>query len=121
MLPDWDFGSIGVKGLTLIAGVLSGVAGLFVFLVIHHIWIRPIWFILPIGLIVASLGGLVVGWSYAEIRAGLPPRPWTALALVALIGASLAPAIVIAQLRQPLFNLSIGTILPAEVGRAVIH
>ena len=56
----------------LIAGVLSGIAGLLTFLVIHHFWILPIWFIAPAGLIIAALGGLAVGWSYAEIQAGLP-------------------------------------------------
>ena len=42
----------------MLAGVLSGVAGLMVFLVIHHFWIKPIWFILPLGLVIAGLGGL---------------------------------------------------------------
>jgi hypothetical protein len=106
---------------SLIAGVLSGVAGLFVFLVIHHFWITPICFILPLGLVIAGLGGLVVGWSYTEIRAGLPPRPWTALALVALIGAILAPGILLAQLREPLVNFSQGTIPRADVGRVLMH
>jgi hypothetical protein len=104
-----------------IAGILSGVAGLFVFLVIHHFWITPIWFILPLGLVIAGLGGLVVGWSYREIRAGLPPRPWTALALAALIGAILAPGILLAQLREPLINLSLGAIPRVAIGRLLIH
>lgn len=96
---------------SLIAGLISGVAGLLVFLVIHHFWIRPIWFILPLGLIVAGLGGLAVGWSYFEIRAGLPPRPWTALAVFALVGAMLAPAVVLAQLRPPPLDIGTGTLL----------
>ncbi|MBI3733405.1 MAG: hypothetical protein HY259_08110, partial [Chloroflexi bacterium] len=66
----------------LIAGVLAGVAGLLVFLTIHHFWIEPIWFILPAGLVIAALGGLAVGWSYAEIRVGLPPRPWMTVSIV---------------------------------------
>ena len=45
----------------LIAGVISGMAGLLVFLTIHHFWIKPIWFIAPIGLMIAGLGGLAVG------------------------------------------------------------
>lgn len=106
---------------SVIAGIVAGVVGLFVFLVIHHFWITPIWFILPLGLVIAGLGGLVVGWSYTEIRTGLPPRPWTALALVVLIGAILAPGILLAQLRVPLINLSLGTIPRAEVGRMLIH
>ena len=80
----------------LIAGLLSGVAGLLVFLTIHHFWIKPIWFILPVGLLIAGLGGLVVGWSYAEIQGGLPPRPWTALAMFVVISATLIPAILLA-------------------------
>ena len=71
----------------LIAGGLAGVAGLLVFLTVHHFWIKPIWFILPPGAVIAGLGGLAVGWAYAEIRAGLPPRPWTALAVMALVAA----------------------------------
>src|SRR5262245_21957693 len=94
----------------LTAGLLSGVAGLFTFLVIHHFWIAPIWFIFPIGLVIAGVGGAAVGWSYAEIRAGLPPRPWTALALAALIGVILTPGILVAEFREPLINLSAGVI-----------
>src|SRR2546428_12860196 len=90
----------------LMAGLLSGVAGLLVFLTIHHFWIKPIWFILPPGLLIAALGGLAVGWSYAEIQAGLPPRPWTAPAMFALIGTILTPAILLAQLRPPPLDLS---------------
>ena len=47
---------------SLIAGILSGTAGLLVFLVIHHVWIKPIWAIFPAGLFIAALGGLAVGW-----------------------------------------------------------
>ena len=94
----------------LIAGSLSGIAGLLVFLVIHHFWIRPIWFILPVGLMIAGFGGLAAGWSYTEIKTGLPPRPWAALALVAVIGVILAPSILLAQLRQPLINITTGII-----------
>lgn len=45
----------------LLAGAFSGAAGLIVFLVIYHFWIMPIWFILPVGLLIAALGGLAVG------------------------------------------------------------
>jgi hypothetical protein len=102
--------------ITLIAGLLSGVAGLLVFLILHHIWIRPIWFILPAGLVVAGLGGLAVGWSYAEIKAGLPPRPWTSLAVFALVGATLAPAILLAQLHRPPIDTSTGIIPQGKAG-----
>jgi len=103
----------------LIAGLLSGVVGLLAFLVIHHIWIRPIWFILPAGLVIAGLGGLAVGWSYAEIRAGLPPRPWTSLAVFVLVGATLTPAILLAQLRPPPIDISTGAILNGTVASVI--
>ena len=96
---------------SLIAGLLSGVAGLLVFLTIHHFWIKPIWFILPPGLVIAGLGGLAVGWSYAEIKAGLPPRPMTSLAVFAVVVATLTPAILLAQLRPPPLNISTGAII----------
>jgi len=100
---------------------LFGVAGLLIFLVIHHFWISPIWSILPVGLVIAGLGGLAVGWSYAEIRVGLPLRPWTSLALVALIGATLAPSALLAQLRKPLIDIATGIIPPEESVRVITH
>ncbi len=103
----------------LIAGLLSGIAGLLVFLTVHHFWIKPIWFILPPGLVIAALGGLAVGWSYAEIKAGLPPRPWTSLAVMALVGAILAPAILLAQLRPPPLDISTGAVIDGSNGWVV--
>ena len=91
----------------LIAGMLSSVAGLLVFLTVHHFWIKPIWFILPTGLMIGILGGLVVGWAFSEIQPALPPRPWMALAVFAIVGVTLVPAILLAQLRPP--PLDIGT------------
>jgi hypothetical protein len=89
---------------SLIAGMLAGTAGLLVFLVIHHLWIKPIWFILPLGLVIAAAGGLAVGWAYGELLPNLPGRPWTIFAWAALVGLTLTPAIVLAQLRPPLFT-----------------
>jgi hypothetical protein len=88
----------------LIAGVLAGIAGLLVFLVLHHLWIMPIWFILPAGLVVAAAGGLAAGWAYSELLPGLPARPWTIFAWAALVGLTLAPSIVLGKLRPPLFT-----------------
>lgn len=105
----------------LIAGVLASLGGLLVFLVIHHFWIMPIWFILAPGLLIAALGGLAVGWSCFEIRAGLPPRPWTALSISALIVLILAPSIVLAQLRSPLLDMSSFRIPPGEGTRVAVH
>lgn len=104
----------------LSAGLLAGLAGLFVFLTIHHFWIKPIWFILPAGLAAACLGGLVVGWSFAEIRAGLPSRPWTSIAMMALVGATLTPAIILAQLRPPPLDIGTGAIIDGSSTGVVI-
>jgi hypothetical protein len=105
--------------VNLIAGVLSGVAGLLIFLTIHHFWIKPIWFIAPPGLVIAALGGLAVGWSYTQIQAGLPPRPWTALAMMGLIAATLLPAVLLAQLRDSPLDLVTFTILPQNAALAI--
>jgi len=105
----------------LIAGIASGIAGLTVFLVIHHFWIKPIWEIMPMGLVIAAVGGIAVGWSYAEIRAGLPPRPWTALALAGLIGVILAPSIIIAQFREPMLDMATFTLPPGSGGAAALR
>ena len=88
----------------LIAGLLSGFAGLLVFLVIHHIWIKPIWFILPVGLVIAAAGGLAAGWAYTELLPNLPGRPWTFLVWAGLVSLTLAPAVILAQLRPPVFT-----------------
>jgi len=104
---------------SLIAGLLSGVAGLLVFLTIHHFWIKPIWFILPPGLVIAALGGLAVGWSYAEIRVGLPPRPWTSLAVFVLVSATLTPAILLALLRPPPLDISTGAIINGSTASVI--
>ena len=53
---------------------------------------------------IAVVGGLAVGWAYSELLPGLPRRPWTILAWVALIGLTLTPSIVLAQLNPPLFG-----------------
>jgi hypothetical protein len=98
----------------LIAGVVAGIAGLLGFLLIHALWIVPIWFILPVGLLIAGGGGLAVGWAYAELRWRLPPRPWTALAVVGLITVILLPAFVLAELQAPAF-----TVTPAGPVQAV--
>ena len=96
---------------TLIAGVVSGVVGLLVFLTIHHFWITPIWFIFPIGLLIAGLSGLIVGWSYAEILPRLPSCPWIFLAVFGLMAATLAPALLLAEILPPAVDIAGGKLL----------
>jgi hypothetical protein len=98
---------------------MSGISGMMVFLVIHHFWIMPIWFILPFGLVIALLGGLAVGWAYQELHPHLPPRPWTAIAWVFLIGSILSPSILLGELREPMFIIrASGSVLNMSAGQA---
>jgi hypothetical protein len=85
------------------AGVLAGIAGFAIFLLIHHVWIVPIWFIAPAGTLVAAASGAAVGAAYAELLPHLPRRPWTTIAVIVVIGVILLPAYVIAELRGPIF------------------
>jgi hypothetical protein len=55
--------------ITLIAGTISGVIGLFGFGVIHAIIIVPIWWRLFGGLPAALAGGALLGWALFEARA----------------------------------------------------
>lgn len=54
-------------------GVSAGFVGFAVFLILHAIWIVPIWFIIPIGLVMAGVCGAVVGWAYETVSPHLPP------------------------------------------------
>jgi hypothetical protein len=87
------------------AGVLAGIAGLSAFLLTHAVWIVPIWFIAPVGALVAAAAGAAVGAAYEELLPHLPRRPWTAIAVMVLIGVALLPAFVIAELRGPIFAM----------------
>lgn len=100
----------------MIAGILAGLAGLLTFLVIHAAWIMPIWFILPLGLVLAALGGWAVGWAYGELYPCLPRPPWTAVAVMLLILATLLPGMVLAELRRPMFSISAAGIANLEMG-----
>ena len=99
-----------------VAGALASLAGLLTFLALHAMWILPIWFIFPMGLLIAGSGGLAVGWSYAELHHRLPKRPWTAFAVILLIAATLAPAVVLAELRQPMYNVSAAGVANLALG-----
>jgi hypothetical protein len=59
----------------------------------------------PIGAVLAALGGAAVGASYATLRPALPRRPWTVGAVAAVVTAVLGPAIVVAQVRRPMFAM----------------
>jgi hypothetical protein len=105
----------------LASGALCGITGLLVFLVIHAVWIMPIWFILPVGLVIAVAGGLAVGRAYAEIQHRLPPRPWRVPTLTALIALVLLPATLLAELRPPMVIFTpTGPLFQMEIVPAVL-
>lgn len=96
----------GTGSAVRVPGALSGTAGLLVFLVLHHVWIVPIWFVAPIGWPIAVAGGMAVAWAYRELRPHLPARPWASLGWFALVAACLLPSVVLAEAREPMFELS---------------
>jgi hypothetical protein len=105
-----------------LAGMLSGATGLVVFLAIHHVWILPIWEVIPLGLIIAGLGGLAVGRAYDLLRPSLLPRPWTSLAVFLLVALILGPSILLTLVRPPLFDVATGDLLPhVTVGNVVVR
>jgi hypothetical protein len=65
------------------SGAVAGIAGLVVFLALHHLWIVPIWFIAPVGSAMAAAGGVAVATAYVDLLPHLPRRPWTSLAVLA--------------------------------------
>lgn len=103
-----------------IAGAAAGTVGLLTFLALHALWIIPIWFILPVGLLVAGGGGLAVGWAYAEVRWRLPRRPWTPLAVAGLIAVILLPAFVLAELQAPVFTVTPAGSVPTVATSIII-
>lgn len=92
-------------GAARLAGAVAGLAGLGTFLVLHHAWITPIWFIAPVGAAIAAGGGAVVGSAYAELLPGLPARPWRGPAVAVAFGLTLVPSVLIADLTGPLVEL----------------
>ena len=83
----------------LIAGAITGLFGVAVFGLVHHIIIEPIWDRLATGIPFGLVGGLAMGWAFFEIRragrihAGLWGGPafglvlWLTLAPMTAVGA----------------------------------
>jgi hypothetical protein len=88
------------------SGAIAGIAGLIVFLALHHLWIVPIWFIAPVGSAMAAAGGVAVAAAYVDLLPHLPRRPWTFLAVLAGVATMLMPSIVLAELRGPIYDMA---------------
>jgi len=100
------------------AGAASSLAALVVFLVVHQLWIRPIWFVAPAGIPIALAGGLAMGWSYFHLRPTLPQPPWTAAGVFGIIVLVLAPAIALRFVLELLVtSMLMGALVGGWLGR----
>ena len=112
--PGGKEDTLASRGSALVSGSLAGLAGLVVFLVIHAVWIVPIWSVAPLGALVAAVGGVAVGRAYEEHRRLIPGGGLGRVTAVSLAGALvLLPAEPIALVFAPsdsrlLFSNSIG-------------
>jgi hypothetical protein len=85
-------------GIALLSGAVAGAVGFAAFLLIHAIWIVPIWDIAP-AVLWAVLGGVTVGWAYHVHRVRLPARPVLRVAVVfACASLVLAPGLLLLPL-----------------------
>lgn len=102
-----------ISGAALAPGLAAGVAGLAVFLVLHAVWIVPIWSVTALGLVVAVLGGAAVSWAYLQVEPHLPGgtvRRWLAVAGGAAL--VLSPSLVVAWAGTPYFTVVDGSRVP---------
>lgn len=89
-------------GAALVSGAAAGVVGFAAFVVIHALWIVPIWDIVPFGLAWGGLGGITIGWTYDVHRIRLPARPAGRVAVVfASATLVLAPGLLLLLLPPP--------------------
>ena len=77
---------------TIVAGAIAGAAALLVFVVVHAIWIVPIWGMLLM-LPLASAVGAIAAWPFAEMasRGTLPAAPYDGIAFSLILLATLIP------------------------------
>lgn len=87
--------------VALLSGAAAGAVAFAAFLVIHAIWIVPIWDVAP-AVLWAVLGGITVGWAYDVHRVRLPARRVGRVAVVfAGLSLTLAPGLLLLPLTPP--------------------
>lgn len=65
----------------------------------------PIWFIAPLGIVVAALAGLLVAWAFEALRPRLPHNTWLAvLAFVALLTLTQLAAYAVSSVQHPFID-----------------
>lgn len=88
-------------GTALLSGAVAGIVGFAAFLLIHSIWIFPIWSAAP-AVLWAVLGGITIGWAYDVHRVRLPARPVGRVAVIFACGfLVLAPGLLLLPLPPP--------------------
>jgi hypothetical protein len=94
------------------SGIIAGIMGLLIFLIIHYFTITPIWFILPVGILLAAGGGAAVGWAFAELRSHLLANAiWSALLLAGMLTLTQVPGFLIGQRFGPVVDIQTESIL----------
>ena len=88
----------------IVAGVISGILGLVVFLRIHALWIAPIWEVAIIGAFLACRGGIVTARCYMLTPSGMRIRPLSWLATFGMVSLPLVPCVILTTLLPPLLE-----------------
>lgn len=88
--------------MALMSGAVAGAVAFGAFLVIHAVWIIPIWSDAPGGLVFAVFAGVAVGWAYDVYRGRLPASPIRRAAVVfACASFALASGLLLLPLPPP--------------------
>lgn len=85
---------------TVAAGALAGASGLIAFVVIHAIWIVPIWGMLAM-LPLAAVVGALAAWPFELAVRPLPPAPFDGLVIGLVLVAALVPTAVYGVVAGP--------------------
>jgi hypothetical protein len=90
---------------------MSGLVGMIVFLVLHALWIMPIWFIAPIGALISVGGGIVTGQCYARASKLSVWRPISSLYVFLMVGVTLLPCVLLIKVVPPLLESQNGEVV----------
>lgn len=93
------------------AGVISGLVGLVTFLIIHAVWITPIWQVAFVGIIIASLAGLVTAQCYNIVKPAKHARPLSWIFVFGATALPLLPGAVLPHLFPPLLESENGQVI----------
>ncbi|MFD1513539.1 hypothetical protein [Halomarina rubra] len=114
--PWWTRFAPDVEPWNYLPGVLAGLVGCGVFLVLHALWILPIWFVAPVGVVVAGLGGALVDVAFRTVEPRLPAGLFgRSLALCVGSVLVLVPTVALVQVGAPYLPTVDGAVRTAAV------